>query len=117
MTSPSTRILLVGNEFRLLSDRLSALAAAGAQAVISNPAELETHVGCEPFHVVVLCHTMSDLERRAVTESVHRRWPRIKVLQVLGSEADFRSFGCVLNDHTTDDPQTIARHAMALLAA
>ena len=117
MSSPGTRILLVGNEFSLLRHRVAALAAIGAQAVMSDPAELETHVGLESFEVVVLCHTLSDLERRVVTESAHRRWPRIKVLQVVSSEVDFGSFGCVLNAHSPDDPQTIAQQAISLLAA
>lgn len=117
MSSPSTRILLVGNEIRLLRHRVGALVAIGAQAVMSDPAELETHVGRESFDVLVLCHTLSDLERRVAAENAHRRWPRIKVLQVVSSELDFGSFGCVLNAHTPDDPHTIAQQAIALLAA
>ena len=76
MFFPSTRILLVGNEFRLLRRRVAALAGIGAQAVLSDPAELETHIGREGFDVVALCHTLSDLERLAVAENAHRRWPR-----------------------------------------
>jgi len=110
MSSPSTRILLIGNEGHLLRDRVRRLAAIGAQVVVSDPSEIETHVGLESFDVVLLCHTLSALQRRVVTESAHRRWPRAQVLHAT-SEMDVRFIGSMLNGQMPDDPEIIAQDA------
>jgi hypothetical protein len=107
---------LVGNDVRLLRRRVEALHARGAQVVLSDPAELQTHVGAEVFDLVVLCYTLSDVNRRWVTERAHARWPRVKILQIKPPTRDFASFGSEVDNTTPDDPDAIARHAMALFA-
>jgi hypothetical protein len=114
MGSPGIRILLVGNDVRLLRGRVDALNSCGAQVVLSDPAELQTHVGPEVFDLVVLCYTLSDLNRRWVTDRAHERWPRVKLMQIKPPERDFASFGSAIDNTTPDDPEAIARHAMAL---
>ena len=115
MLSPWIRILLVGNDFGCLRDRATALAKAGVCAIISEPDELKTHIGTEGFNLVVLCHTLSDLQRRIAIESARRRWPGVKVLQLFSSKEDFTSLGCALDDSIEDGPEEIIEHAMMLM--
>jgi len=114
--SAGNRILLLGTDFHLLRQRLSALVVIGADAVISGPAELDSHVGGESFNVLVLCHTLSDLERRKAILSAHRRWPTVKILQLADSMISVGSSECVLRDDTPDDPPAIAQRALAMAA-
>jgi hypothetical protein len=115
MASPGIRILLLGNDFGCLRKRARALNRAGIQAIASDPDELETHVGIESFDLVVLCHTLSDLQRRTASESARRRWPSIKVMQVFCQKHDFASFGCALDAATQDEPGQIIERAMTLM--
>jgi hypothetical protein len=115
MAFPGIRILLVGNDFGCLRKRARALNRAGVQAIAADPNELETHVGGETFDLVVLCHTLSDVQRRIASESARGRWPRIKVMQVFCQKHDFASFGCALDAATQDEPGQIIEHAMALM--
>lgn len=110
------RILLVGENLELLRRRVGSLARAGAEIVISDPAELETHVGKESFDLVVLCHTLTDVLRRSVTESAHRRWPRVKVLQIFAQRGEVTSIGCPLDDRAPDIPDELLKHTTDLLS-
>jgi hypothetical protein len=115
MVSSGIRLLLIGNDFGCLRKRARALHRAGIQAIVSDPNELETHVGNERFDLVVLCHTLSDLQRRTASDSARRRWPSIKVMQVFCQTHDFASFGCALDAAIQDEPGQIIERAMALM--
>lgn len=115
MSHDVKRILIVGEHLDLLRKRVVPLALTGAQVVISDPAELETHIGQECFNVIILCHTLSDLSRRSVTESAHRRWPRIRVLQIFASSEEVASIGCPLDGHAPDLPDELVARTSALL--
>jgi len=115
MLTHGIRILLIGNDFGCLRNRAKVLREAGIHATLSDPNELETHVGTEQFDLVVLCHTLSDLQRRIANESARRRWPGIKVLQLLSSRDDFTSLGCALEDAIQDSPDQMIDHVMILM--
>jgi len=117
MSSPrNIKILLVGDDLRLLRRRVPPLVAIGAEVVISHPHELETHVGNERFDLAVLCYTLSDVARRTATEHAHRRWPRIKLLQIFRHADDVASIGCPLDAHVLDVPDELAVQAQALIS-
>ena len=109
------RILLIGQDLGLLRRRVGPLARTGAQVVVSEPAELETHTGTESFDLLILCHTLPDLVRRSVTENARRRWPRVKILQIFERSGDVASIGCRLDDHTSDNGNDLIQHAEELL--
>lgn len=116
MGSPGPkRILLIGEDFALLRRRAVGLQRTGAQVVLSHAAELQTHVGKETFDLVILCYALSDVDRRASIEAAHRRWPRVKVLQIFSRKHDMRSIGTELDDHVPDHSDDIVRHATTLL--
>jgi len=109
------RILLVGEDLGVLRRRVGPLACTGAQVVVTDPAELETHIGTESFDLVILCHTLPDLVRRAACEISRRRWPRVKILQIFEKSGDLASIGCRLEDRASDLPEELINHASELL--
>jgi hypothetical protein len=109
------RILLVGSDFPLLRNHRAALAKTGVDIVLSDPMELEIHVGGERFDLVVLCHTLTDTARRAATATAHRRWPHVRVLQICADHAEMKSLGCPMDDRTAVAFDEIAAHASKLL--
>lgn len=109
------RILLVGNDWNLLKQRVYPLSRSGAQVVVSGPSELETHLGKETFDLVILCHSLPDLLRRAATENARKRWPAVKVMQLFERTGDLASIGCPLDDRSSDEPDELVRHAEELL--
>ena len=84
--------------------------------MLSGAAEVQTHVGKETFDLVILCYTLSDVDRRTSIEAAYRRWPRVKVLQVFSRNHDMSSIGTELDDHLTDRSEDIVRHATTLLS-
>ena len=114
MLSPGIRILLVGNDFGCLIGHARALNSARVQAIVADPEELKTHVGTERFNLVVLCHTLSDLQRRIASEGARHRWSGVKVLQLLSSKKDFTSLGCALDDATQDNLKEVVEHVKSL---
>jgi len=86
-----------------------------ADIVLSDPMELETHVGRERFDLVVLCHTLTDTARCAATATAYRRWPHVRVLQICADHAEMKSLGCPMDDRTEVAPDEIAAHASKLL--
>jgi hypothetical protein len=115
MLSPRIRVLLVGDDLDCLINHAKALSKPGIQAIISDPDELNTHVGAEGFNLVILCHTLSDLKRRIAGESAHSRWPQVKLIQLLSSTGDFTSLGCALDDAIQDNSREMLEHIMSLM--
>ena len=115
MLSPGIRVLLVGDDLDCLTNHARALARARIPAVVSDPEELNTHVGSERFNLVVLSHTLSDLRRRIAGENARRRWPGVKLIQLLSSTGDFTSLGCALDDAIQDDSREILEHIESLM--
>jgi hypothetical protein len=110
-----SRILLVGSDLPWLQNHRAALAKVGADMILSDPMELETHVGGERFDLVVLCHTLTDTARRAATATAHRRWPHVRVLQICADHAEMKSLDCPVDDRTAVASDEIAAHASKLL--
>ena len=106
----------MGSDLTLMRNHRVALAKVGANIVLSDPMELETHVGGERFDLVVLCHTLTDTARHAPTASARRRWPHVRVLQISADHTEMKSLGCPVDDRTAVSPDEIAAHASKLLA-
>jgi hypothetical protein len=80
-----SRILLLGEYPPLLQSRsalLRSIEANTCAATIDDFARL----GVERFDVLILCHTVPQPDRLALADGARRKWPGIRVVQVLKSE-------------------------------
>ncbi len=77
------RILLAGNDSRLLATRAAVLAKTGGAVVYSNPMEtLSILDSNETFDLVVLCHTLEESDVAAIVDKVHQKICGAKILMV-----------------------------------
>lgn len=86
------KILLVGQDFRLLVTRAAVLAKTHASVVSFSAVEALKVLDGERFDLVVLCHSLTEKEVAEVTETVHRQWAGTRVLLVVSSIAQERSY-------------------------
>jgi CheY-like chemotaxis protein len=108
-------ILLVGEDALLLESRAAVLRSTSADTVNASAYELAQY-SSERFDLLVLCHTLRPGDRFAVVEDALRRWPGIRVLQVLKNEWE-RSSSLAYADETvlSADPGKLIERAEELL--
>jgi hypothetical protein len=98
-------VLCIGKEPILLQTRTQVLRSAGFAAISSS--ELGSGLGqfaTEDFDAVVLCHTLSAAERRAVFEFVRFYSPSTAIVQVFPTDRDRSPYA----DRTvSSDPQSL----------
>jgi CheY-like chemotaxis protein len=110
------KILLIGNDFRLLATRAALLAKTGASTVCCNPAEVQKDLEGEMFDLVVLCHSLSEEDARKVVALVHQRWPEVKVFLIESSVPLEKTFDGVAIDRTiSSTPHTLLEQMSAAL--
>jgi hypothetical protein len=78
---PRWRILIVGEHRSLLRTSADVLRNADAEVVCSHPTDLHAHSG-EPFHLLVLCHSLARQEAVSIAAEARQRWPKIRVLAI-----------------------------------
>jgi CheY-like chemotaxis protein len=76
-------ILQVGNDSKLLSTRGSVLRQTGASVTAVSGDEAMGILCRESFHLVVFCHTISQLERGMISLVPRQRHADMRVLHVL----------------------------------
>ena len=109
------KILLVGDNFSLLATRVAILAKMSAGAVGCNPAELATHLGNEKFDVVILCHTLHESTRRSVIANARRRWPEVRILQILPRMDKTSPTSFLVDEVASTEPDDLIRRTAKLL--
>lgn len=112
------KILLAGNDVRLLGTRAAVLGTTGATVTCCGAARAFDVIGGERFDLVVLCHTLSDEESNRIAQEVHRRWPQTRILQVLSGvwgDKLFKRAEPVVT--STAEPRQLVRRATELLGA
>ena len=83
------QIVLIGHDTDLLATRAAVLRKTGSSVTHFNARETDALFADHSFDIVVLCHTLNDLEVVELIGKVHRIWPRAKILRVVvgfGSE-------------------------------
>ena len=111
-----SKILLVGQDFRLLATRAAVLEKTHASVVCCNMMEALTILDSESFDVVVLCHSLSEAQVSEVADAVHRRWPRTRVLMVVSDVSQERHYRGVEFDATSSaEPKRLIRRTSELL--
>jgi len=112
------KILLAGNDFRLLGTRAAVLGKTGASVVCCSASETREIIKTEKFDLVVLCHTLSDQEADQIIATVRRLWPQARTLQVVFDGARERPYRATELDATSSaEPSRLVRRTMELLQA
>ena len=105
MKKNHSSILIVGHDEHLLATRQWVLQTRGYQVLtMHDPNTLQKVPLSAPVRLVVLCHTLSDSERRKATETANARWPGVKSLTLVAESGRMPSgiLGQLL--HTMDGP-------------
>jgi hypothetical protein len=76
------RILLAGNDSRLLATRAAVLAKTGASVVYGDARETFDALDREAFDLVVLCHSLLESDVAMIADVVHAKIPDAKILMV-----------------------------------
>ncbi|MEO8737682.1 MAG: hypothetical protein ABI380_14230 [Edaphobacter sp.] len=110
------KILLIGQDFRLLATRAAVLAKTHASIICCNAAEGLKILEGEAFDLVVLCHSLAETQATEVTDAVHRRWPGTRILMVVSDVSIERLYKGIEFDATSSpDPNRLIRRTSELL--
>jgi len=110
------KILLAGQDFRLLATRAAVLSRTNARIVCCNAAEALKVLDGEGFDLVVLCHSLAEPDAAGITVAVHRRWPRTRILMVVSDASGERLYRDVEFDATSSpEPDHLIRQVTELL--
>lgn len=112
------KILLIGDDFRLLATRAALLTKTGASTVCCNPAEMQKDLERESFDLVVLCHSLSEADAQKAATFVRQRWPAAKVFLIESSVSLDKTFeGVALDGMISSTPSTLVAQTVELLAS
>jgi DNA-binding response OmpR family regulator len=78
-----SKILLVGNDLRLLTTRAAVLGKTNASVVCCSAVEAMKVLETETFNLVVLCHSLEEKQAAEIIEMVHGRLPETRILMVV----------------------------------
>ena len=110
------KILLAGQDVRLLATRAAVLGRTTGRVVCCNAAEALKALEGEGFDLVVLCHSLAERDAVGITATVHRRWPQTRVLMVASDVSGERFYRGVEFDATSSpEPDNLVRHVAELL--
>jgi DNA-binding response OmpR family regulator len=111
-----SKILLAGNDFRLLATRAAVLAKTKANVICCNAPEAMTVLEAESFDLVVLCHSLGEKQAIEITGKVRLKLPKVRILMVISDVANDVLYKGVQFDATTSpEPGSLIRHATELL--
>jgi hypothetical protein len=112
-----SKMLLIGEDSRLLATRAAVMATTGASVVCCRTAEFRTNLEHETFDLVVLCHSVDEKSVIIVEDAIRARWPELRVLQIVSySQERDRAVGGA--DGVSDaDPERLIKRCMELLGA
>ena len=111
-----SKILLAGNDFRLLATRAAVLTKTNASVTFSNAREAMQVLETEPFDLVVLCHSLSAQQAAEITERVHQRLPKARILLVVSHVASETLYSGIKFDAMTPaDPIHLIKQTSDLL--
>ncbi len=93
------RVVLYGNDVALLQIRSLVLARSGfAVQCVTRFADLARLSARPPAALMVLCHSLTSMERQGAFDAAHALWPKAEVLVLTCSmEARPANFGVSLN--------------------
>ncbi len=99
-------IILYGNKPQLQAIRAQLLMFSGFLAsCVSSLSGAAALVSERNVKLMILCHTLTELERRKVVELCGRLWPDLPVISLISSESRRTDSGITLN--VFDGPQAL----------
>lgn len=110
------KILLVGQDSRLLETRAAVLAKVQATVTCQEPNDSLGILECEMFDLVVLCHSLTEKQAGQITDVVRGRWPKTKILLVVSNLSQERLYKGIEFDGTSSpEPSRLIRRTAELL--
>jgi CheY-like chemotaxis protein len=110
------KILLAGDDLRLLETRAAVLSRTGASVVCWSADEALARISRGKFDLVVLCHTIPDAEARMLSHEIRRLWPQTRIVQVVsGVEGEKVYEGVEVDAMSAADPGRLIRCTTELL--
>jgi DNA-binding NtrC family response regulator len=113
------KILLVGNDFRLLTTRAAVLAHTKASVVCCNAVEVPKilqGLQGESFGLVILCHSLTGKQTTGIIELIHQKQPGTKILMVMSDlSLDRPPKEAALDAVISADPGGLVRRTSELL--
>jgi CheY-like chemotaxis protein len=110
------KILVAGQDARLLATRAEVLKKTGADVVSCTASEALKLLESETVDLVVLCHSLSEEEVERIAHKAHERGQRTRVLVVVPEVSRERLHRDATFDATTlSDPTRLIARATELL--
>jgi CheY-like chemotaxis protein len=111
-----SKILLAGNDFRLLATRAAVLAKTTANVVCCNAPEAMTVLEGESFDLVVLCHSLGEKQTTEIANKVRQKLPKVRILMVLSDAGnDVLYKGTQFDATSSPEPGSLIRRVTELL--
>ena len=113
------KVLLVGNDSRLLDTRAAIMARAGASTSCGDPAEAERLLEADQFDLIVFCHSVPEWQVDQISQLAQERSPEVRFLLVV-ADAGHDGFGNGSggDEHITInsfEPEHLLKRTMQLL--
>jgi DNA-binding response OmpR family regulator len=110
------KILLVGQDVRLLETRSAVLKRTGAEVVYCVGCQVFDVVALESPDLVVLCHSLPEVEAEMIADKVHACSPRTMVLLVVSLVSEDRqNKNAKFSATSLPDPEKLLRQVTELL--
>lgn len=111
-----SKILLAGNDQRLLKTRAAVLARTQASVIYCNPAEAMKQLEGESIDLIVLCHSLTEKQISDLTELTHQKLPSARILRVVSDLREERpANGNDFYATSSYDPAGLIRRTSELL--
>jgi hypothetical protein len=110
------KILLVGQDVRLLETRAAVLKKTGADVVYCIGSQVFNIIASEMPDLVVLCHSLTEREAEAIADKVHACCSGTRVLLVVSRTVEEKYYENAKFDGTSPpEPAGLIKRAMELL--
>jgi DNA-binding response OmpR family regulator len=111
-----SKILLAGQDVRLLETRAAVLKKTGADVVYCSGSQVFNTALSEMPDLVVLCHSLAEIEAETIADKVHTCWPKTRVLLVVSQVIEERQYQDAKFDATSlPQPSGLIKRATELL--
>ena len=110
------KILLTGQDVRLLETRAAVLKKTGAEVIYCVGSQALNIMVSEKPDLVVLCHSLMDVEANAIADKVHECCPGARVLLVVSQVIAEKNYADAKFDGTSlPEPARLIKRATELL--
>lgn len=111
-----SKVLLVGNDLRLLATRAAVLSRTKANVVCCRGVEATKVLETETFNLVVLCHSLEEKQAAEIIEMVHARVPETGILMVVSDVSQEHFYkGAAFDATSSTEPERLIQRVSELL--